>query len=219
VTYYSSAGGRLDLWTKVADGSSQAVHQLGYSRALNDALWSRDGKWLLTRTALSDAGTGDILGIRPGLDTAPVPLVATKFMELSPSLSPDSRYLAYSSEESGRHEIYVVPFPNTTSAKWAISTGGGTEPLWSPRGDEIFYRDFAGNMVAAAVKTSPSFSLASSKVLFPATSYVAFLRKRQYDVSSDGTRFLMVRPVSLGAPDRLFVFENWVEALKNRSPK
>jgi serine/threonine-protein kinase len=216
VTYFSNAGGRIDLWTKPADGSSQPVHLLGYSRGLNDALWSRDSRWLVVKTDLQESGTGDILAIRPGVDSNPVPLVATKSMELSPTLSPDARYLAYSSDESGKQEVYVVPFPNSSSAKWAVSTGGGTEPLWSPRGDEIFYRDFAGNMVAASVRTSPSFAIAGSKVLFPASSFVALFRKRQYDVTSDGRRFLMLRPVSSGAAEKIFVFENWAEELDHK---
>ena len=95
--------------------------------------WSPDGKWLVFQTDPAQSGAGDILGLRPGIDSAPLPLVATKFTEISPALSPDGRWMAYTSNETGDFEIYVVPFPNTHEAKWGISKGGGIEPLWSHR--------------------------------------------------------------------------------------
>ena len=103
----------------------------------------------------------------------PVPLVATKFTEVSPALSPDGRWLAYTSNETGQFEIYVVPFPNTSAAKWAVSTRGGTEPHWSHSGSELFYRDGSGNLVAVEVKTKPTFSLGRSTPLFPASGFAS----------------------------------------------
>ena len=152
VTFSSNMAGSFDLWTKRADGSAQAVLQFSEKRNVFGARWSPDGKWLIYQTDAGEPGLGDILGIRLGIDTAPIPLVATKFTEVAPALSPDGRWLAYTSNESGQSEIYVVPFPNTGSAKWAVSTRGGTEPQWSHSGRELFYRDGSGNVVAVAIR-------------------------------------------------------------------
>jgi eukaryotic-like serine/threonine-protein kinase len=133
---------------------------------------------------------------------------------MAPDISPDGRWMAYASDESGQFEIYVVPFPETHAAKWAVSTRGGTEPLWSHGGNELFYRDGSGNLVAVEVKSTPTFSLGRSAALFSATSFAFENWGRDYAVSSDDRRFLMVRPLSADAPDRLIVVENWFEELK-----
>ena len=224
VTYFSganvSAGLDNDLWTKRADGSAQAVLQLHQSRPVTESLWSHDGKWLIFRTSRVNAGSGDILAMRPGVDTVPVPLAATKFSEFSPTLSPDDRWLAYSSSETGRDEVYVVPFPNAGSAKWPVSTRGGSEPIWSHRGKEIFYRDGSGNMVSVEVKTSPTFSLGTTKLLFPAGRYTSAAQHRQYDVSKDDSHFMMIRQTGGSAPDEIIVVvDNWFEELKAKARK
>ncbi|HEX9607289.1 MAG TPA: hypothetical protein VF962_08670, partial [Gemmatimonadaceae bacterium] len=214
VTFTSNASGSSDLWTQRADGSAQAVLQIREKRGAFAALWSPDGKWLIFATDPNEPGSGDILGIRPGIDTAPVPLVATKFVEFLPALSPDGRWLAYNSNETGQFEIYVVPFPNTSAAKWAVSTRGGTEPEWSHSGSELFYRDGAKNLVAVGVKTNPTFSLGRSAVLFStAAPYPRFT------VAPDDRRFLTIRPQVTGPPDKLIVVENWFEELKAKLRK
>jgi hypothetical protein len=144
-------------------------------------------------------------------------LAATKFSQVSPDLSPDGRFLVYSSNETGRDEIYVVPFPNAGSAKWPISTGGGSEPRWSHHGAEIFYRDGSGNMVSVPVKTAPTFSFGAPRTLFLARSFFASSRHRQYDVSPDDKRFMMIRAVGSPVPDRLVIVSNWFEELKAKS--
>ncbi|MFI5244729.1 MAG: TolB family protein, partial [Gemmatimonadales bacterium] len=159
-------------------------------------------------------GAGDILAIRPGTDTVSVPLVATNFSEFTPALSPDGRWLAYSSNENGPREVYVVPFPNSGTAKWAVSTHGGTEPLWSHRGGELFYRDGAGFLVAVEVKTASTFSMGRSTALFPAAGFTSLPAHQQYAVSPDDRRFLMLRPLGASGGGKLVVVENWFEELK-----
>jgi Tol biopolymer transport system component len=95
---------------------------------VQEMTWSPDGRWLVLRTDNGVAGAGDLVGVRTSGDTTPVPLVASSFTELEPAVSPDSRWLAYASNESGANEIYVRPFPGTTGARWQVSTGGGAEP-------------------------------------------------------------------------------------------
>src|SRR5213080_2860591 len=214
VTFSSThATGAVDLWTKRADGGAQAVMQLHEKWNLYNARWSPDGKWLLFQTDIASPGSGDILGIRPGIDTAPVPVVATTFTEMSPAFSPDGRWLAYSSNETGEDAIYVVPFPNTSAGKWAISTGAGTEPVWSHRGNELFYRDGSGNLVAVAVNTTPRFSLGRSTALFSAAGFTSFRFTPKYAVAPDDQRFLMIRPLETST-DKLIVVENWFEELR-----
>src|SRR5205807_10147700 len=168
-------------------------------------------KTIHIKTDIATPGAGDNIGIRPGNDTAPVPVVATRITEMSPVFSPNGRWLAYGSNESGEDEIYVVPFPNTGAGKRAISAGGGTEPLWSHRGNELFYRDASGDLVAIEVHTNPTFSLGRSVALFPAAGFSSLRFTPQYAVALDDRRFLMIRPLQTGTPDRLIVVENWFE--------
>src|SRR5467141_1976686 len=220
VTFSStSATGATDLWTQRADGGAPAVMQLHEKSKLYNARWSPDTKWLIFQTDVQSPGSGDILAMRPGIDTAPVPVVATRFSEISPALSPNGRWLAYVSNETGEDEIYVVPFPNTGAGKWAISAGGGTEPLWSHLRSELFYRDASGNLVALEVNTSPTFSLGRATVLFPAARFTSLRFNPQYAVAPDDQRFLMIRPLQTGTPDKLIVVENWFEELRTQSRK
>jgi Tol biopolymer transport system component len=216
---FSSAFATGVLWTKPADGSAQAVMQLHEKWDLYNPRWSPDGKWLIFQTDVGSPGRADILGIRPGVDSTPVPVVASKFSDMSPAISPNGRLLAYTSDESGQFEIYVVPFPNTSAAKWAVSTRGGTEPLWSHNGSELFYRDRAGELVAVEVKTIPTFSVGRSTPLFPARGFASMEWGLMYAVAPDDRRFLMIRPLATGTPDQLIVVEHWFEVLKAKSRK
>ena len=114
---------------------------------------------------------------------------------------------------------HAVPFPNTGTAKRAISEGGGTEPVWSHRGSELFYRDASGDLVAVEVHTNPTFSLGRATVLFPAARFTSLRFNPQYAVGPDDQRFLMIRPLQTGTPDKLIVVENWFEDLRAKSRK
>jgi hypothetical protein len=192
--------------------------QLDRERAMAEPEWSRDGSWLVYRTFTTDPGGGDILALHVGQDAVPVPIVATGFAERSPSLSPDARWLAYMSDETGRNEIYVVPFPNAGDAKWAVSTGGGTEPLWSRSGRELFYRNTQGDMISVRVETDPTFSAGPTSVLFSATEYQANANRRQFDVTPDDQRFIMLRQVGGGTERQLIFVQHFFEELRERVP-
>jgi Tol biopolymer transport system component len=129
------AGG-FDIQRRAADGSSEAQLLLGGERTRYADTWSRDGKFLVFHDA-HPTYRNDIWMKPAGGD--PAPLVATPAHEYAASLSPDDRWLAYMSDESGRMEVYVRPFPNVGDGKWLISTGGGANPVWSPTGRELFY--------------------------------------------------------------------------------
>jgi DNA-binding SARP family transcriptional activator/Tol biopolymer transport system component len=220
VTYTANViGGIFDVWSKPADGSAPAVRLVHETRNLYGPRWSPDAKWLIFQTDPGQRGAGDIFGVRPGIDSAGVPLVASKFTEVAPALSSDGGWLAYASNETGEYEVYVVPFPNTGTAKWAISASGGTEPMWSHGGRELFYRDGAGNLVAVEVTTKPSFTVGRSTALFPAGGFGSYVYGPQYAVSPDDRRFLMQRAVATSAPDKIVVVENWFEELRAKSRK
>jgi hypothetical protein len=132
------------------------------------------------------------------------------------ALSPDGRWMANSSDESGDFEVYVQPYPNPGGTRWRISMGGGRDPLWSRDGRELFYQHDT-TMFAAAVTTKPSFSFAPPVALFDGP-YVDSIG-RWYDVAPDG-RFLMIKPgwLSAGHDAPLNVVLNWHEELTRALP-
>jgi len=219
VTFASNAGGSQQLWTKPADGSGQAKLEFHDRVDLFGPSWSHDGKWLLLFTDYNTPGASDVAGFRPGVDSTAVPLVATKFYEVAPQLSPDGRWMAYTSAETGPSQIYVTPFPDTKSGKWAVSTKGGAMPRWSHNGRELFFVDSLGNFTATEISTKPTFSVGRSTSLFPTESFWldnSGPGEPQYAVSPDDRRFLMIRPITHSGSDKLVVVDNWFEELKRK---
>jgi serine/threonine-protein kinase len=153
-------------------------------------------------------------------------LADPKIAEADSELSPDGRWLAYESNESGRYEIYVRPFPDVQSGRWQISRDGGTRPMWARNGRELYfmagglYNSPVGSaLMVVSVETSPAFRAGNPQQLLPGP-YFSNLGNRTYDVSADGQRFLMVKRAgpSTAAPDRIVVVDNWFEELKRRVP-
>jgi serine/threonine-protein kinase len=143
----------------------------------------------------------------------------TPFNEAAPQFSPDGNWLAYVSDESGRKEIYVQPYPGP-GGKWQISTEGGVEPLWNRNGRELFYRS-GKKMMAVEIAIKPSFSAGTPKRLFEGQyQSLPTVSTPNYDVSSDGQRFLMLKPSeqAQSAMLQINVVENWFEELKRRAP-
>src|SRR5882762_5287609 len=132
---------------------------------------------------------------------------------VSPALSPDSRWLAYISDETGRNQVYVRPFPGS-GGRWQISTDGGTEPLWAPDGRGIYYRTPASELMRAEVQTRPAFGVGARRRLFSTAAYTASPIVRMYALSPDGSRFLFQKGEA-GA-QQLIVVVNWFEELKRR---
>ena len=132
--------------------------------------------------------------------------------------SPDGGWLAYQSDESGRGEIYVRPFPGP-GGKWLISTEGGTQPVWARNGRELFYRN-GDKMMAAAVETEPVFAAVKPKLLFEGHYETGIYPSLpNYDVSPDGRRFLMIKSSEQEtAATQINVVLNWLEDLKRRVP-
>jgi len=205
----------FDLWSKGSDGTGEPVLELDEDWAIAEALWSPDGAWFVHRTSTNVQGAGDILGRRTDREMKPVPIVNTRFTEVAPAISPNGRWMAYSSSETGRGEVVVVPFPNAGDSKWPVSADGGLEPIWSRDGRELFYRNSKREIVSVRVETQGRFSTGAASVLFSDRLYLRGTTHRQYDVAPDGQRFVMVRPVGAGRASRLILVRNLLSGLES----
>ena len=141
--------------------------------------------------------------------------------EIQPQISPDGRWIAYTSNESARSDVYVRPFPDIESGKWQVSTNGGDSPLWSPDGTELFYI-IEGNFMVVPLETEPAFKPGKPEVLFSGPYVSGVGEGTPWDIHPDGDRFLMMKEsgsdTTGGGPRRINVFLNWDEELKQRVP-
>jgi dipeptidyl aminopeptidase/acylaminoacyl peptidase len=205
------------ILSKAADGSGKEELLWKADSHTHLAAWSPDGKFLAY--SQSDPSTDWDIWLLPGpaggAERKPVPFLRTPAAEVAGAFSPDGRWLVYTSNESGRFEIYVRPVADPAGGKWQISTDGGMEPAWARHGGEIFYRN-EDSMMVAAVQTAPVFRAARPQLLFQrryaSTSAAAI---RTYDVSADSRRFFMLKE-SDEATTQLHVVLNWFEDLKQR---
>jgi serine/threonine-protein kinase len=219
--------GRPGIYWKEADGAGKDEF-LGSSPSWAPtflASWSDRGKTLFFTEWGTDTGIG-MLSMEG--DRKFKSLLIEKYREAQPQISPDGRWMAYTSDESGQNQIYVRPFPEVNSERWQISTNGGDSPLWSRDGRELLYRN-GDAVMAVSVKTASTFSIATPKILFRGTYVSNVFRDGNFDlatwdVSPDGKRFLMMKEVVSTAkpaaevPRRINIVVNWFEELKQRVP-
>jgi serine/threonine-protein kinase len=216
IAFVSTKGGPQNLYWQMADGSG-ALERLTiseYTQTPNS--WSPDGQ-LLAFNEINPT-TGPEIWVLRLSDRKAQPFLQTPFKEGAPRFSPDGRWLAYVSNESGRNEIYVQPYPGP-GGKWQISTEGGTEPVWNPKGRELFYR--SGNkMMAVDIATQRGFAAGKPRMLFEGPYLPTPATFPNYDVSPDGQRFLMLKASEQeqAAPTQINVVLNWFEELKRRVP-
>lgn len=201
-----------------ADGSHPAeplTEPGGYLIYANS--WAPDGRALVYLTFSPTTGN-DLwtLLLGDGVRKAS-PWLASSFDERGAEISPDGRFLAYVSNESGESEIYVQPFPGQ-GAKWKISTNGGTEPCWARSGRELFYRE-DDKMMAVGIETRPEFSASKPSVLFTGYRTSGVLGFRLYDVFPDGEHFLMVRGKEPSGSTELALVQNWGREVERLSPR
>jgi Tol biopolymer transport system component len=182
--------------------------------------WSRDGRYLVYQKNGATGGHSDVWYAEIGPDgTAgkPVTFLATPAGEMVPKLSPDSRFVAYSSDESGRQEVYLRPFPSG-AGRWQASVDGGGQPRWSRDGKELFYvRDTT--LMSVSIATGEGVTLGQQQELFQSDDLRVIIASPVYDVSADGQRFLTVAPVEQGAesaPPLIRIVMNWYEEFRDR---
>ena len=200
------------VYRSPADGSSPAALVQRDTFGLWEAEVSRDGEWMVMRKDVTGSRnillarrlTGDTT-LRTVFDMPSVQFA------LSATLSPDNRWLAYASSEGGTVNVYVTSFPDGRT-KFAVSRGGGTEPKWSRDGRELFFES-GGALNVVNVPPGPTFVAGNPRVLFSLAGYRRARNRQQYDVSPDGSRFLMIRErVASTVPTAVYV-ENWLTEL------
>ena len=217
VVYVADAGpaGGTPM-SRRADGTGNARTLFPPGSAWGQALETRDGRWLVLRRSIFEPGKGDIFAVRAG-DTTLVPLATGPATEFDAAVSPDGRWLAYASEESGTSEIYVRPFPDAASARWQVSAAGGTDPVWSRSGRELFYLSSQNEMTSVEVAPGAAFSFSPPRRLFSTAPYTPIIPVPSFDVTPDGKRFLLLRETTPTDRNELIVVQNWVEEMKERA--
>ena len=220
VDFTSDRTGRSLLYNLRADGSGKPERRLGAdSMEVDEALWSADGRWLVFRVGVAD-GQRDIYARRSG-DSTSVAVVASRFDEYEPALSPDGRWLAYVSAESGREEVYVRPFPQADRARWQVSTAGGAAPVWAHNGRELFYTSRTDSLVAVEVSGTPDFHAGAQQALFPLTGFQLTPFHQGYAVTPDDRAFIMLQSTAAsgGQGSYLRVVLNWYQELEAKMGK
>jgi Tol biopolymer transport system component len=216
IVFLSNKDGAQNLYWRLADGSGGLERLTTSEYAEIPHSWSPDGQ-LLAYVEVNPITGYDLWVLRIG-DRKAQAFLRTPFNESVPRFSPDGRWLAYISNESGRNEIYVQPYPGP-GGKWQISTDGGTEPVWNRNGRELFYRS-GDKMMAVDITTQPGFAAGKPRMLFEGRYEPAPITSPNYDVSPDGQRFLMHKPrdSAEAAPTQINVVLNWFEELKQKVP-
>ena len=207
LAFVSQASNVGDLYWKLSDGTGNAELLLESASLKWPFDFSHDGTTLL----YSDVASSENRNIwTMTLDEEPTPFVATTFDEVNPRFSPDGRWVAYVSNESGRDEIYARPYPGPGGAV-VLSTDGGTEPVWSQTGGELFFRS-GDKMMAIPIRQKPAFDFGDPELLFEG-SFRRANNSWSYDVTSDGQRFVMVPLASEADTAQIHVVLNWIQEL------
>jgi len=203
-----SDGGARKIVRKASDGSGpteDVTNAAGYPEAI-----SPDGRFLVYHTQTN-------IGMLQPLDSKEParPLVATKAQAYNADISRDGRWITYQSDESGRFEVYVQPFPALGQDRWQVSDGGGAHPLFAANGRELFFIDSKGTLTSVPVEMSPTFAKGKATPLFGAGQYFVNVA-RDYDVTPDGNRFVFVKVLPQAARVNLTVITDWFEEVKAR---
>jgi len=214
VAYSSAPTGAVGVFLQNADGSGVAESLYVGSGDLTAGAFTPDGSQLIT-IPLGTGGSWDIGTLSSSADPRHEALMATTFNEGWPAISPDGRWLAYTSDESGQNEVYVRPYPGP-GAKMLVSQNGGREPVWSRDGRELFYVGFeqrGSQLVAVGVESETEFRVLSRTALFDASEYEPADPHANFDVGPDG-RFVMIHQGRLG---EMVLVLNWTEEVRRRT--
>jgi Tol biopolymer transport system component len=221
VAFTSRRAGNLDIFVRNASGSGaeEALMATQDNDYLSD--WSRDGKYLLYyRRGDTETGT-DLWYLErtgDGSGWEPHPFLQDPGPQLAPRFSPNGRYVAYLSRESGRYEVYVDSFPERGS-RWTVSSNGGRRVRWSRDGTELFYVEGDDTLMVVKVSTDGDFSASPATPLFEHPSLNAERNHAPYDVSADGRQFLLAEPVGeeeYSPPPQIRVTQNWHQEFVKR---
>ena len=232
VTFSSNREGTTGVFSKQSDGTGdvELLFEATPEEPVTPWAWTSDSSLVVTRSVNGQERlSGDIAVI--GEDGVLQPLLSSDFSETQPALSPDGRWLAYSSNESGRFEVYVQPFPNVDDGKWQVSINGGGGPVWGADGRSLYYRESVNRLMIVDVSSGDSVSFGeireyseSANVFLSTVQELAGALgvTRSYDIHPDGDRFL-VRVMGDGERDGnafqgFTVTQNWFSELRSRVP-
>jgi serine/threonine-protein kinase len=207
VAYLATRGGKRTAWMRRADGSNDEQPVNRKAPQLDEVSFSPDGRFTILRTLGTSANTRKLL-TTTSPDSTPKPLVHTDYDNYAAVISPNGKWMAYGSNESRQDEVYVRPFPAVDSARWTISVSGGTEPMWSRNGRELFFRTPSGDMMAVPITGGNTFQAGTPVKLFNNPNLVTSERHHAYDVGLDGQHFLMIRNSQKNS-QTLGVVVNW----------
>ena len=210
VVFASSRTGAYDLYQKPGDGSDSEALLLHSADTKRPTAWSPDGRVILYTSAQNN-GDLMVLPMTGTGDRQPYPFLSTPFNEMQGVFAPDGTWVAYQSNESGRFEIYVRPFPGP-GGQWQISTGGGTSPRWRKDGKELYYVTPDNKMMAVPVAvqrtaTGGTFVSGTPAALFQ-THIVPGANRQNYDVARDG-RFLIITALDDTSTEPIHLLLNW----------
>jgi serine/threonine protein kinase len=223
IVYAAGGGQSTDIFRRSSNGATKE-EVLFHSDTLKTPLdWSSDGRWLLYTERGKDTGV-DLWALPDangpvGQERKAVPYLVTPFNEVQAKFSPDVKWVAYSSNETGAFEVYVRPFPASSGGKWLVSNGGGRQVRWRPDGKELFYVAPGGALMAAEVhSTASTFEVGAPKVLFrpqilgglgggPSIAW-------RFDVSKNGQRFLINAAGDDKSSTPITITTQWTELLK-----
>jgi len=220
ITFRAVMDGPLSIYRQLTDRSAPPEQLATLPDAVNKqpTSWSPDGRVLILNGGTQNNNAWDIFILNREENEEPQPFITTSGHECCARFSPDGQWLAYVSDERGRNQVYIRPYPGPGD-KFLVSEEreGGGEPVWSPDGTELFYR--SGNqMMVVSIQTKPSFRAGRPGVLFEGSHRATNrpLGFQYYDISPDGQRFLMIRTDE--APAQINVVLNWFEELKRLVP-
>jgi eukaryotic-like serine/threonine-protein kinase len=216
IAFGSDRFGPTQLYLQRADRSEEPERLLQSVRLQMPLSFAPDGRLLFSEEVPNHRRDIHVLSLDGSRRVES--LVHSPGQDGNAEVSPDARWLAYDSDESGQFEVYVRPYPDTDRARWQVSVGGGKQPLWSRDGRELFYRDFAGTLFSVPVTPNATFTAGRPHKILDNRSYVGggrSLTARTYDVSPDGRRFLLLKAPPSDATS-LVIVVNWTEELKPR---
>jgi Tol biopolymer transport system component len=235
IAFLSQSENNFKIYWKAADGTGK-IEPLGtdYSGVLASftSSWSGDGKTLVTMEISSggEMSTNNIGALTVNGEYEQRSLLKEVYREIEPQISPNGKWMAYTSNESGHAEVFVRPFPDVDSGgRWQVSTDGGRSPLWSPDGEYLFYRN-GDAVMEVSVTIEPNFSQETPKTLFrrkylSLSGLANVFALNSWDISPDGKRFLMIKPVEASEDEpvsdvssKIIIVLNWFEELKQRVP-
>lgn len=206
VTFNSTRKGQSDIFVKNASGVGDETLVVGSPESEYPEDWSRDGRYISYVSGGVSFGTLNLVPLFG--DRKPFSVVRSPFQKDEPHFSPDGKWLAYDSSESGIYQIYLVSLP-TADQKLQVSTNGGAQPHWRRDGKELYYLTLDGKMMAVDISTGAKPESSIPRVLFD-TGLAVSPTTDQYAVTSDGQRFLLLRPLLGATPTPITVVLNWV---------